>query len=251
MRVHNPLLTIAAAAVACVILTPATSLAATITYEVTADTSSIAGTSGYLDLQLEPGPMPANLVTASVSGFTTDGALNGSATLSGDVFGQLPGTLTFDNQTTFNDYFQSMTFQNTAMFFVTLNGPTPIGGGPSAFNIGFYASDQSTALLTTSPDGIAGQIVINPDGSTTPATFPSSEGQPSVLTITVATVSAVPEPDTFTLAGIALALLARFGHRQRQLNPDRIADGKAGSDRAWRRFPSSYVLPSRGWFVRM
>ena len=69
MRVHSPLLTIAAAAVACLILSTATALAATITYEVTADTSSIAGTSGYLDLQLEPGPMPANLVTANVSGF--------------------------------------------------------------------------------------------------------------------------------------------------------------------------------------
>ena len=80
MRLHNPLSTIAVAAVACVILTSTTALAAAITYEVTADTSSLAGTSGYLDLQLEPGPMPANLVTASVSGFTTDGALNGSAT---------------------------------------------------------------------------------------------------------------------------------------------------------------------------
>jgi hypothetical protein len=217
MRLHNPLSTIAVAAVACVILTSTTALAAAITYEVTADTSSLAGTSGYLDLQLEPGPVPTNLVTASVSGFTTDGVLTGSAILSGEAFGQLPEPLTFDNQTTFNDYFQAMTFQNTAMFFVTLNGPTPAGGGPSAFNIGFYASDQSTALLTTSPDGIAGQIVINPDGSTTPATFPSSDGQPSVLTITVATVSAVPEPATFTLAGIALALLARFAKRHRAL----------------------------------
>ena len=91
-----------------------------------------------------------------------------------------------------------MTFQNTAMFFVTLNGPTPTGGGPSAFNIGFYASDQSTPLLTTSPDGIAGQIVINPDGSTTPATFPSRAWSTFRPHITVATLSEVPEPATFT-----------------------------------------------------
>ena len=159
--------------------------------------------------------MPSNLVTASVVGFSTDGSLSGSATLAGDAFGQLPGPLTFDNQTTFNDYFQSMTFQSTAVFLVTLNGPTLNGGGPSAFNIGFYASDQATALLTTSSDGIAGQIVINSDGSTTPATFPSADGQPSVLTITGATVSAVPEPATFALAGIVLALLARFAKRHR------------------------------------
>ena len=179
--------------------------AATITYLVTANTSSVLGQSGYLDLQLEPGPSPTNLATAGVTGFATDGALNGAATLTGDVTGQLPGEVSFDNQTVFNDYFQAGTFGTTESFDVTLSGPTPLGAGPSAFNIAFYASDGSTPLLTTSADGNAGQIVINADGTTTPITYSASVGVGSVLTINpVRTTNTAPEPSQLGLLGLAL-----------------------------------------------
>jgi hypothetical protein len=111
---------------------------------VTANTSSISGQGGYLDLQFEPGPSTVNLATAAVSAFTTDGTLTGAATLTGDVTGQLPGIVDFDNQTVFNDYFQETTFGSTETFTVTLSGPTPLGGGPSGFNISFYAGDGAT-----------------------------------------------------------------------------------------------------------
>jgi hypothetical protein len=166
---------------------------ASVTYTVTANTSAISGVDGYLDLQLEPGPASTNLVTASVTDFTTTGTLLGAASLTGDVTGQLPATLSFDNGTVFNDYFQAIDFGSTENFTVTLNGPTPLGEGPSAFNISFYAADGATPLLTVSPDGEAGQIVINPDGSTTVATFASGAGLASALTISAA-VSAIPEP---------------------------------------------------------
>jgi hypothetical protein len=89
-------------------------------YTVTANTSSIAGQHGYLDLQFEPSPAITNLATATVSGFTTNGTLTGAAALTGDVTGQLPAALDFDNQTAFNDYFQETTFGTTETFTITL-----------------------------------------------------------------------------------------------------------------------------------
>jgi hypothetical protein len=183
--------------------------ATTITYLVTADTSSVVLQSGYLDLQFEPNPSGSNPATAVVSGFTTGGVLTGAAFLTGDATGQLPAPVNFDNQTTFNDYFQPMSFGSSLSFDVTLDGPNPIGGSSSAFNIAFYAADGSTPILTTSPDGIAGQIVLAANGATTPVTFPATPGGSSVLTITPA-VSA-PEPSNAFLLALVL-ILARVGN---------------------------------------
>jgi hypothetical protein len=185
---------------ACTILLPGAAAADTI-YDITADTSSISGEGGYIDLQLEPGPAITNLATAVVTDFETVGTLIGTASLTGDVTGQLPGTLNFDNETVFNDYFQMIKFGTEESFTVTLNGPTPGGGGPSAFNIAFYASDGSTPLLTVSPDGIAGEIVINPDGSTTATTYAAGAGVGSVLSVAVAS----PEPKDVGWAGVWVA----------------------------------------------
>lgn len=197
-------------------------LAASITYLVTANTTGISGQSGYLDLQLEPGPSATNLATATVTHFSGTGTLSGSGTLNGDVTGQLPGTLSFDNQTVFNDYFQGMTFGSTESFDVTLNGPAPSGGAQSAFNIAFYASDQSTSLLTVSPDGEAGQITINPDGSTTPSTYAATVNGASALTITlVEPLSTVPEPSgqAFLALGAAFAILRRHRNGAERKRP--------------------------------
>jgi hypothetical protein len=187
-------------------------LAASVTYLVTANTSGISGQSGYLDLQLEPGPAATNLATATVTHFSGTGTSSGAGTLTGDVTGQLPATLSFDNKTVFNDYFQGMTFGSTESFEVTLNGPAPAGGAESAFNISFYASDQSTSLLTISPDGEAGQITINPDGSTTPSTYAATVNGASALTISlVQPLNTVPEPSGFAFLafGAAFALLRK------------------------------------------
>lgn len=182
--------------------------AASVTYLVSANTSSLSGQNGYLDLQLEPGPSPTNLSTASVTHFTSNGTLGGSAILTGDAIGQLPGTVSLDNKTVFNDYFQPMTFGTSESFEVTLNGPAPTGGGPSSFNIAFYASDQSTPLLTDSADGDAGQIVVNADGSTTPSTSPSAVGAQPALTISVVQpVTTIPEPSQWKLFSLLFITL--------------------------------------------
>jgi hypothetical protein len=189
-------------------------LAATITYLVTANTSAISGQSGYLDLQFEPGPSATNLATATVTHFSGTGALSGSATRTGDVTGQLPSTLSFDNQTVFNDYFQGINFGTTESFDVTLNGPSPSGGSVSTFYIAFYASDQSTSLLSVSPEGEAGQITINPDGSTSPSTYAATVNGASALTITpLQPLNTVPEPSGFALLALGAAFAILRKHR--------------------------------------
>ena len=190
------------------------SLHASSVYTVDINTSTLTGTQGYLDLQLEPGPSPSNLATAAVTNFTTDGTLLGAAALTGDASGQLPGTLSFDNATVFNDYFQNLTFGTDISFQVTLNGPTPIGGAASAFNIALYASDGATPLLTVSPDGIIGQLVLNPDGTVTPTTFDSGPSTGPAVTLATAS-SSTPEPTTFGLLGIALAAVSTIRSRRR------------------------------------
>lgn len=122
------------------------------------------------------------------------------------VFQDPVAALSLDNQTVFNDYFQPIDFGTTESFNVTLNGPTALGGGPSAFNIAFYAADGATSLLTVSPDGNAGQIVVNPDGTTAVATFASGPNAGSALTITAAVSSSVPEPADLMLLSISFAV---------------------------------------------
>jgi hypothetical protein len=152
-----------------------------------------------------------------VLNFKTNGTLTGSASLTGDVTGQWPAALSFDNQTVFNDYFQPLDFGTTESFTVTLNGPTPLGGGPSAFNIAFYAADGATSLLTVSPDGDAGQIVVNADGTTAATTFASGPNAGSALTITPAVSSSVPEPADSALICLSFAIaLALFPQWRRK-----------------------------------
>ena len=91
------------------------------TYVISVNPSSIAGTSGSLDFQFNPGAM-SQAADVQVLGFTSDGSLGAAAT-TGDVSGTLPGTVSFDNGTVFNDYFTGFTYGNTLTFDVNLFGP--------------------------------------------------------------------------------------------------------------------------------
>src|SRR5882724_9425360 len=84
--------------------------------QVTVDTTTISGTAGSLDFQFNPGPLVSQAASLDIFNFTGDGTLvaggclAGGPCLTGNVAGTLPGTLTFDNGTSFNDYFQGFTF---------------------------------------------------------------------------------------------------------------------------------------------
>jgi opacity protein-like surface antigen len=179
-----------------------------LTFHVTVNTSSINGQAGYLDFSLLPSAFDSQLATAEVLNFGTDGTVSANAPfLTGDASGMLPGTISLDNATFFNDYFQDFTFGSNISFDLLLDGPaldSPNGtaSGESAFTFGMYADDGITPLLTTSTNGEALDVNVNLDGTAAVTTYPSAPGQPPA-------VQAVPEPASLTLlVGGAFGLLA-------------------------------------------
>ena len=171
-------------------------------FSVSVNTSSLSGQSGYLDFQFNPGDSSAQAATASVTLFqTVNGILAQPASLTGDAAGSLPGTLTLNNGTVYNDAFQGFTFGNSFGFNLTLSGPaidTPGGTTGSAFAVSLYAADGFTPLLTTDPNGSVATIDLNPNGTASIYTFAQSPTDNTPVA-TVTELTAVPEPSTLTL----------------------------------------------------
>jgi len=183
-----------------------------LTYDVTVDTSGIAGTSGSLDFQFNPGPLVTQAADLQIQNFASDGTL-GSPILSGDAGGALPGTVSFDNGGGFNDYFTGFTYGSTLSFLVKLYGPavtSPDGistsGSEFAFSMFSDAGGTLPVLTSDSVNGYALTAGINLDGT---ATITNSSSQ---LTITTP-VTAAPEPSTLLLLGLGLASLV-FSRRK-------------------------------------
>lgn len=185
-----------------------------VTYDVTVNTSSISGTAGSLDFQFDPGSLATQAASLHIIGFTSDGTLAGSPVLSGDVTGALPATLTFDNGTGFNDYFEGFTYSNTMSFDVSLYGPAlsaPDGESTSGSTFAFSMFSDSAgtipALTTDATEGFAFTVDVNLDGTTTVTKFSSQ-------TEVGAVARAVPEPSSLAVLGAALALLVAFRFRR-------------------------------------
>jgi hypothetical protein len=189
--------------------------AASITYEVVVDTTSLSGTDGNLDFQFNPGGLDALLATATITGFNPfDATLIPPAILTGDVTGELPADVTLGNTGGFNDYFHGLTFGNQFSFFLTLTGDalspasTPLSG--TAFSLLLFDVDGFTPLLTVDPDGRLASLQIGPTGAVSVETFARAQGGDPAATITEVTAPVpVPEPTTLLLvasgaAGIVL-----------------------------------------------
>jgi hypothetical protein len=190
--------------------------AAPITYNVSVDTSSIFGTAGSFDFNFNPGPLVTQPASLQILNFASDGMLAGGPTLTGDVMGALPGTVTFDNGTAFNDYFEGFTYGSTLSFQVSLYGPalsSPDGvstsGSEFAFSMFSDAAGTIPALTTDTTDGFAFTVDVNLDGTTTVSNF-------SAQTTVVPTTPAVPEPGTLPLMAVGIGLWRAFRFRRQR-----------------------------------
>lgn len=180
-----------------------------ITYDVTVDTTSVSGTAGSLDLNFNPGPLVTQAASLQILDFASDGTLDGSPMLTGDASGALPGAVTFDNGTAFNDYFEGFTYGNTISFDVSLYGPalsspdgTSTSGSTFAFSMFSDSAGTIPALTTDTTDGFAFTVDVNLDGTTTVTNFSSQTG------VVPQGVSSVPEPKLAVLVLGAVGLVA-------------------------------------------
>jgi hypothetical protein len=176
-----------------------------ITYDVTINTSSISGSAGSLDFNFNPGPLVTQSASLQILNFVSNSTLAGSPTLTGDVAGSLPATLTFDNGTGFDDYFEGFTFGTTLAFRVSLYGPalsSPDGvstsGSTFAFSMFSDAAGTIPALTSNTTDGFAFTVDVNLDGTTTVTNFSSQTNVGSVT-------SGIPEPNCSALIETAIA----------------------------------------------
>ncbi len=193
----------------CAFFCAACGMAAPIIYHVTVDTSTINGAMGSLDFNFNPGPLATQAASLQILNFSSNGTLAGNCPCAtGDVAGQLPSTLTFDNGGGFNDYFDAFTFASTLSFQVSLYGPalsSPDGistsGSTFAFSMFSDAGGTMPALTTDASDGFAFLVDVNLDGSTTVTNF---SGQ---TTVTAAAGGGAPEPGSLMLTAAGLACL--------------------------------------------
>jgi hypothetical protein len=97
--------------------------AESIIYDVSVNTGSLLGESGYLDFQFNAGNTPFDAASATMTDFTTDGVLTGVSSLApttGDVTGSLPGAVAIDNDGFPNEYTPGITYGS---FFDVFRNP--------------------------------------------------------------------------------------------------------------------------------
>src|SRR5437016_2520304 len=112
--------------IALILLSASMARGAAISYLVTLDTSSVNGSSGFIDLQFNPGNNTSQLATAQISSFNSGGGtlvfnVNSPQT-TGDVSGTLPGVVTLVNDQPVNDYFHQFTYGSFFRFVLSLTG---------------------------------------------------------------------------------------------------------------------------------
>ncbi|MGA3239732.1 MAG: PEP-CTERM sorting domain-containing protein [Bryobacteraceae bacterium] len=211
-------------------------------YQITVNTASVSGTTGYIDVGLDPGSLGALGVIAAISDFsgatlstntTTSGTVTGTNLyfIDGDVSTtpasspillSATNTLTMGNDDPNNELTQALTFGTSLTFDLTLSGPgvSVLGhaGGTSGttFVLDFLNDAQTAYLLSSDPTGstaslwATGVISIANSGVVTSVDNPGPGGGPSDEATTLSSETITPEPSSvqLVLMGAGLLILA-------------------------------------------
>lgn len=181
-------------------------LAHALDYQVSIDTTPLAGTEGYLAIDLLQGTA-GTTNQVQLSSFAGTAAL-GAATRAGDVTGTLPELLTLTSTDFFNEYLQGLSFAaGVISFHLNVSTQHLPGDLPDTFAV--YLLDSNLAPFSTSdPTGAGALLVIDLVSQPLPQVY---ESPSAVLTLV-----AVPEPAAGTLALAGLAVLALLVARRRE-----------------------------------
>lgn len=227
-------------ALTCALALCASAAQAAVTYRFSVDSSSIAGTDGFIELQFANGGAfgVAQEATATISDFQTVGGLFteadpysasdlGGPNVLGHVSGTLPGAVTMSDitQAGIDDYLHSFRFGQSFSFLLTLAGPAVDASacGPldncslPGFSLDLLNASGTGFLLTGDPTGqtafgwLLGQVEVNRDGSTSPIIYPGPGGGASALSI-----SEVPEPATWALMLLGFGGMGALARRRRE-----------------------------------
>lgn len=180
------------------------------TFHVELDTSSFAST-GWIDMQFNPGSPSSPLAQASLSGFTGFGD-PGTAQLSGNASGSLAGGYTFVNNDAggLNGLFHAVNFGGKIGFDVTFSGAADPGADfGSAFSVALYNQAQDALLGTNDPSGSLVLLNWTPAGTVVPAMLNNT------INTSVTAVTAVPEAETWLMLGAGLALVGGVARRRK------------------------------------
>ncbi len=136
------------------------------------DTSSLAGTTGSIDFQFDPGPNTVESASVAIRGF--QGATFTSDVQTGGVTGgPLPNQLSIANSGVLNEDLEDLIFSQTILFTldfsgVAINNPSsqrPQSG--STFTVGLFSDPNATIPSLIDPGGVAFEADISPSGQFT------------------------------------------------------------------------------------
>jgi hypothetical protein len=189
-----------------VIMLAASSAFASLSYDVTIDTTKFgaAGQDGYLYFQFNPGGDSYQAATASVTAFSTDGVLGAQDTVNimngSAVTGTLPGTVTLANTNAINDYNHAIHFGNTMTFTVVFDGTAVTAPNGTSLN-------GSTFSLDLFQDALGATPFLNQYGYSTAVAFDLNTNG------TVTDATPTPIPAAAWLLGTGLMGLAGIRRR--------------------------------------
>lgn len=132
------------------------SIASAQSYLITVDTSELAATEGYVNFQFNPADLTAPAAEATILQWLGSTTLLDAPLVEGNVAGALPSSVTMNNGTAFNDYFQVAQFGDAFSFVVQFSGNVSPSALGTSFALALYAADGFTPLLT---DDVSGSLV--------------------------------------------------------------------------------------------